>query len=194
MSRHGLPSGYEFRDLNQEEFSALQRPHAQEIFHDTSPIFEAYESVSPEEQEKWKSLGKRMGDPWQLRLGVFKGAEFVGWHFGRQAAGDKFYMQNSAVVEAHRKKGIYAALVNEVVARSTEQGFQMIYSRHMAMNNAVIIPKLKAGFFITAMELTDVFGLLIHLTYFTNPLRRKVLEFRTGETRPDDELRRLLKI
>jgi hypothetical protein len=58
----------------------------------------------------------------------------------------------------------------------------------------VIIPKLKAGFVITSMELSDVFGLLVHLSYYTNSLRRKVLEFRTGEALPDDEVRRALRL
>lgn len=72
-----------------------------------------------------------------------------------------------------------------------QQGFQTVYSRHVATNNRVIIPKLRAGFLITGVELTDMVGLLVRLTYFFSPLRRKALDFRAGQLRPDDDLRRL---
>lgn len=188
-----LPSGYSFRELDKDEFQRLQQPLAKKIFEETSPIFNASQAIPEAELEQWRALGKNMGDLYTLRLGLFHREEFVGWHFGIQQSGEKFYMQNSAVATEHRRKGLYRALLNEVLARAKAKGFQVIYSRHMAMNNAVIIPKLKAGFVITAMELSDVFGLLVHLSFYTNPLRRKVLEFRTGETFPDEEIRKHLR-
>lgn len=74
------------------------------------------------------------------------------------------------------------------------EGFQIIYSRHAATNSSVIVPKLKSGFVISGFELSDTFGTLVHLTYFTNPIRKKVMEFRCGDLRPDEELKSLLRL
>jgi hypothetical protein len=70
----------------------------------------------------------------------------------------------------------------------TDLGFQRIYSRHKMSNNAVIIPKLKAGFVITGFEVAMMyFGNLVELSYYTNPRRRELLEVRTGMRRPSEE-------
>jgi hypothetical protein len=85
-------------------------------------------------------------------------------------------------------------MVGKVIELVTKQGFQLITSSHNATNSAIIIPKLKAGFIITGFELSDTFGLLVNLTYYTNATRRKIMDFKAGQTRPDDELRRLFGI
>jgi hypothetical protein len=71
-------------------------------------------------------------------------------------------------------------------------GFHIVYSRHAATHNQVLVPKLKAGFVITGVELSDVFGVLVHLSYFFNPIRRKVLDVRAGHARPDAEVKRYM--
>ena len=43
---------------------------------------------------------------------------------------------------------------------------------------------------ITDIELSDVFGVLVHLSYFFNPIRRKALDVRAGQARPDAEVKR----
>lgn len=74
------------------------------------------------------------------------------------------------------------------------KGFQVIYSSHIATNNAIIIPKLKAGFVITSMEVKERFGTRIKLSYYTSQLRKKVVGFRVGFNRPDKELKDILKL
>jgi len=75
-----------------------------------------------------------------------------------------------------------------MVQEVTQLGFQRIYSRHRATNNAVLIPKLKAGFVLTSLEVSDAFGTMVHLTYFSHPLRRKILDYRVGQIQPDQEI------
>ena len=58
-------------------------------------------------------------------------------------------------------------------------------------NNAVIIPKLKAGFVISGFEVSDRFGTLVQLSYYFNPLRRKMMDVRVGQRKPDEEIRKL---
>lgn len=189
-----LPAGYSMREMPADEFQPLWQKHAADIFDESQLIFRAFPALTESEQQSWRELGKNMGQPFHLRLGLFHGEEFVGWHTGNQESGEVFYMRNSAVLPTHRRKGLYRALLMETLDRLKAKGFQKIYSRHHCTNNNVIIPKLQAGFVITGMEVTDVFGTLVHLAYFTNPLRRKMLEFRTGDLFPDQEIRDHLKL
>lgn len=188
-----LPSGYTIREMDNESFRPLWLKHSKEVFANV-PVFRAHEFLSEEEKASVKSLGENMGKPYFLRLGLFHGEEFVGWHIGHQEDRETFYMQNSAVMPSHRRKGLYSALLADVLERLRGKGFQVIYSRHNMTNNDVIIPKLKAGFLITSLELSDTFGSLVHLTYYPNPLRRKVQIYRAGDLFPDEEIRRALGI
>src|SRR4051812_27592214 len=67
------------------------------------------------------------------------------------------------------------ALMHEALRHAKAAGFQMVLSRHTTTNNSIIIPKLKAGFVITAMEVSDRFGTMVHLNYFFNKTRAKIM-------------------
>lgn len=187
-----LRNGYTIREMPAETFWPEFDKHSKTIFMDNATAFMWRQHISDEEKENLKTLGKNMGAPLIIRLGLFHGEEFVGWTFGDQQSGDTYYMRNSAIVESHRRKGLYTALLTTKLDLLKERGFQKIYSRHNATNNAVIIPKLKVGFTIAAMEVDDMFGTLVHLTYLTNPLRRQVMIFRTGDLKPDQKMKEVL--
>lgn len=189
-----LPSEYEIREMTGDEFGPLWREHAPKIFDDNSQIFRVYDFLSDDEKSKAKQLQGNMGSPYQLRLGLFYNTEFVGWCAGHQESAEVYYMRNSAVLPAHRRKGLYSALLSRSVDILTQKGFQKIYSRHSATNNDVIIPKLKAGFVISSIEVSDMFGVLVQLVYFPKELRRKMMVYRVGDIKPDDEIRSCLKI
>lgn len=57
-----------------------------------------------------------------------------------------------------------------------ELGFQVIYSRHVTTNSAIIIPKLKAGFVISAMELSDKFGVSVPFFGYPTQLNKTPVE------------------
>ncbi len=184
--------GYEIRPLTPEEFRVHWKKHSAAIFDDAQIIFRPFDWASEEERVKARELDKLMGTPLKIYLGAFRGEEFAGWSWGFQESAGTFYMCNSAVLPEHRRQGLYTALLNEMLRRALGAGFQKIYSRHTATNNAVIIPKLKAGFHLTHFELSDNFGVLVHLSYFPSALRRKILEFRAGDLRPDAEMKKAL--
>lgn len=193
-SKGVLAPGYSIREMSKDEFEVVWRDHASKIFDDNSQIFRVMSIFDEGEREKIKILAAKMGEPYQLRLGVFNGDDLVGWAIGDQHTSEAFYMRNSAILPEHRRKGLYSALLQHVVSTVTTVGFQKIYSRHSATNNDVIIPKLKAGFVISSLEVSDVFGVLVHLVYFPKEIRRKMQVYRVGDMRPDDEIRRLLKL
>ena len=186
-----MHSGYSIRSLSADEFRPLWETHHSQIFGDRMRLnLDAV--LSDAERAATAALRQSMGTPLTLRYGLFKGEEFVGWHIGDQKSPSEFYMRNSAVLPGHRRRGLYSSLIDHVVNDLTARGFQIISSRHTAVNNAVIIPKLKLGFVITGVELSDMFGMLVNLTYIANAGRRKVLEFRAGEILPDQDMRKWL--
>lgn len=195
MSQIIVPDGYQIKEMSQEEFNPLWQHHGHQIFDENSQMFSFRSHLSTKETEKFDQINIEYNSkPYFLRLGVYFKDEFVGWCIGNQEPAGTFYMRNSAILPEHRKKGLYTALMKIVLQRLTEKGYQRIYSRHNATNNAVIIPKLKAGFIISNFEISDAFGVLVHLSYFTNPLRRKMMEYRVGEVKPDDEIKKALNI
>ncbi len=188
-----LQNGYEIREMLDDDFWPLIEQHHLQVFQETIQ-FNWRDYASKEDLENTSELTKNMGQPYRLKLGVFLNEEFAGWSFGDQSTGEAYYMRNSAVLEAHRKKGLYSELLKVNIDILSAKGFQLIYSSHIATNNAIIIPKLKAGFVITSLEIEERFGTRVKLSYFTSPLRKKVVDFRVGFSRPDGELKDILKL
>lgn len=189
-----MNSKYTIKQLTPEEFHPLWGEHKQRVFeHDHSYSF--WGVLSKEEVEKAKGLRNQSGNKFEVCLAVFDNDNnFVGWSWGFQDGPSSFYMCNSAILEGHRRQGLYTKLLQEMVKHVSELGFQLIYSRHCATNNSVIIPKLKADFVISKMELDDVFGVLIHLHYYPNKTRRKILDYRAGQSAPDEEVKKIFKL
>ena len=187
-------SHYTIKFLNREEFFPLFEKHRDSIFsQDHSLHFRKF--LSEEENKKIKELANDcFNNPFTLNLAVYDSkGEFAGWSFGWQETPSVYYMCNSAVFPSYRRKGIYSALLETNIEILKDKGFQLIYSRHNATNNHVIIPKLKKDFIISKMEISDTFGCLIHLHYYTNKTRRKIMDYRCGEKAPDAELKKLFK-
>jgi GNAT superfamily N-acetyltransferase len=186
-----LFGNYSLRILEAAEFGPLFREYRPVIFRNMLD-FDVRQALSIQEQTATAQLRERMGTPFRLNVGIYHNREFIGWSYGIQESAEKFYMVNSAILPEHQGKGIYSALLPRVLSMVRDEGFQVVYSRHAATNNQVIVPKLKAGFIITGVEISDMFGVLVHLSYFFNPIRRKVMDVRSGQARPDAEVRQYM--
>lgn len=114
--------------------------------------------------------------------------EIVGWTFGKETEPGTFYMINSAVVNQHRRKGVYSALLSFLLSHLEKNNYQQVFSRHVVTNNAVLIPKLKKNFVITGLEIDERFGLLARLSYFFNPVQLEAIKVRSGERFPSGDL------
>jgi ribosomal protein S18 acetylase RimI-like enzyme len=185
-------SEYTIKEMSKEDFMDHYEIHRMNMFsrdHSCS-VGVAY---SESEREKLKNLRIDTKSHFFLYLGIFKAEEFVGWSWGFQQSDESFYMCNSAILPKYRRLGLYSRVIEKSVDILKEEGFQIITSRHTATNNAVLIPKLKAGFIIQKMELDDRFGVLIHLSYFTNKTRRKIMDYRSGQLAPDEEIKKFFK-
>jgi len=187
-----LGGGVEIRSVFTDLFETLTEHHAKTLFDDAQYFFRPREYYSNEETKKLGILKQNLGQPLRLNLGAFHQDDLIGWSWGIQESAEVFYMVNSAVLPAYRRKGIYSELISTMVKEVSGQGFQLIYSKHVATNNAVLIPKLKAGFTISAFELSDQYGVLVHLRWYANPLRRKMMDFRAGGIGADGEIKEIL--
>lgn len=189
-----LPLGYEIRTLSNKEFNPLWENYAPTIFDNKSQIFRLYKYLSNEEKDKVTTLKNQMGTPIHLNLVLYFEGQLAGWCAGHQESSETFYMRNSAILPDHRQKGLYTALMSYTINEMTKVGFQKIYSKHSATNNDIIIPKLKFGFKISSIEISDLFGVLVHLVYFPKNLRQKMLTYRAGDIKPDEEIKNCLGI
>lgn len=190
----GLPEGYTAESVPWEQFQPIFREMRPRVF-DPRCEFRWRGVLSEVERERMSTLGKAVQwGPDRVRHHILfkRGDELAGWYFGVQETETRYFMINTAVLPEHRRKGIYTALLRSLLTHLTELGFQEIYSLHHPTNNPVLVAKLKAGFVITGMEISDVFGLLVRLTYYTNPTRRDVIAARTWAAWPGKELLRYL--
>lgn len=182
---------YTLRVLDNAEFEPLFRQYRPVIFQ-TMLEFDVRQALSLEEQTATERLRERLSTAFRLNIGLYHHQEFIGWSFGIQESGHKYYMVNTGIFPQHQGKGIYSALLPRILGDLQREGFQIVYSRHVATNNQILVPKLKAGFVITGVEVSDVFGVTVQLSYFFNPLRRKVLDVRVGRARPDAEVKQYM--
>ena len=189
-----LPKGYKFVELPTEEFQKLWNEWGPKIFQSNDISLDVQKILSDEERLQIKNLHKNLIQLIRFNLCIFKGEEFCGWFTGDQYNNETFYMRNSAILPDHRRKGLYTALLFEVLERVEKMGFQVVLSRHTTTNNSIIIPKLKVGFVITSIEVSDRFGTLVHLSYFFNEKRHRVMKFRSGELKPDNVLMTALRL
>ena len=189
----GLPEGYTAEAVEREQFEPIFREMRGRIFDERSTFFWE-RALAEQEKQRLDALADRVRSDRRIRHHIlFKyGDELAGWYFGVQETAERYLMVNTALFPQHRRKGIYTALLRSLLPHLEALGFQEITSRHHATNNPVLVAKLKAGFLITGVEIDDRFGLLVLLTYFTNPVRRAMMAVRTWETWPDEGLLRYL--
>lgn len=164
----------ELRELPQDEFFSLISNDFDRIFLSDSVRYPLQGELNPELVKAENALRS-------YRVAAFRDQKVVGWHYGIQLDRETYLMKNSAVLPEYRRQGIYSELLNHVVEKTFADGFNAIVSRHYATNNAVIVPKLKQGFYISGLNLSGTFGCLVELTRFKALEDEGVLRFRSGE-------------
>ena len=194
--KYKLPPGYSLRVMTDAEFDPLFRKHGKKIFNDDSLMYDRSDVLTKTEIAQYKKLRENFKSPSHIviDLGLFFDNKFVGWSWGYQETPLTFYMCNSAVLPAHRCKGLYNCLMKEMLNRTTKIGFDKIYSRHMITNNDILIAKLKQGFKITHFELSETFGTMVHLSFYKSKTKNEILDFRSGHKRPTKKIERIFNL
>ncbi|MGB1250076.1 MAG: GNAT family N-acetyltransferase [Candidatus Promineifilaceae bacterium] len=178
---------YQYRILTNAEFYPLMA----ELQPKVVPKTLSYQSIvmlSMFERVELQKLAKNLGNHWRLNLGIYHDDEMIGWHSGEQADVQTYQMGSTMLAPDHRSLGVYSALLPEIVKLVSDKGFLVIRSKQHANNNAALIPKLKAGFSVTGLEVSDEQGIMLQVNYYMQRLRQQMYEFRTGARIPDEKL------
>lgn len=171
-------SNYNYKITNYKELHKIFKEKRKEVFEDTYTIWLDDLFTKEEKEFKYPKC-----DIFRLYILIYYKKEVVGWFMGFQK-GDEFYMMNTGVFEKHQGKGIYTHLLKEIIEIIKPKGFLFMTSHHLASNNRVIVPKLKAGFHITGIEINETFGVLVNLKYTFNTEIKDVYYIRTGNKKP----------
>ena len=185
-----LAPGYRYEEMSRADLQPLIEPLLPLVFAATGHLRAGYAYSDAEQAALWQ-LEDNLAARSVLAIGIFHGDTCVGWHVANQVDRGNLEMTSSGIVPEHRRRGLYRSLIPVVLEYARNEGFQAVVSRHNLTNNAVIIPKLKAGFVISGFDVSDRFGTLVQLSYFFNPLRRKVFDVRVGQHGLDDDTRNL---
>src|SRR5687767_635521 len=116
-----LPSGYRFVELPNEEFQKLWGEWGKKIFSENDTSMDVKRVLSAEERAQVRNLHKNLSQMYSFNLCIFHGDQFCGWFMGDQYNNETFYMRNSAILPEHRRKGLYTALMYEVLKRAKAQ-------------------------------------------------------------------------
>ena len=138
------------------------------------------------EEAALRSATPSAAEDGMLRIGAFRGDALVGWTFAHTEGASHFHMVNSGVAPAERRHGVYSTLARMVIENARLRGCVAILSRHAANNNAVIIAKLKLGFFVSGFEYSEVYGPLVRLTFLLGERRRTLHRIRSSPIRSAD--------
>lgn len=187
MSTFELLPGYSVRAVDGPEFHEVFMARRAEMFPE-SIVFDLNATLTEDLKEHRSKRAAHHKDDFRLRWLIEQQGSVIGWSWGYETEPEVYYMCNTAVAPEHRRKGLYTALLPHVLDACRREGFQAVFSRHAATNNPVIIPKLKAGFLITGIELSDKHGTLVVLTKYLHEPREAVTRFRSGETRLPEDL------
>jgi len=163
------------------QFSFLQKI----VFSDIQQFSSELESVLNSERTD-SALPTREAFP-KYRLGAYDGEMLVGWTFGWMERDNTFYIANSGILPAYRRRGIYTSLLNAVREHALAQGAWCIRSHHSVVNNPVIIAKLRAGFYVAGLSQSAQMGTLVELILHLSSkrgdmFRTRVLPYTTQET------------
>lgn len=119
------------------------------------------------------------------------GGVVAGWHASRMWDARTAYMANTALLPAHRGQGLYTRLLPIILHALRAEGYSLLRSRHHATNNAVIVPKLRAGFRVQGLEVGE-HGVMAVLIHSSDPVYRDYMDVRSGLQRPRGEVARRL--
>jgi ribosomal protein S18 acetylase RimI-like enzyme len=175
--RGELVPGVQLVGVDAETWS-LRHQDLWERANERAPVVDLARLASEEERRAMAGLDAVLAGGLEHRLLLMDGPDVVGAYWGQQQTFGRYYMVNSVVHPGWQRRGIYRALLARVMAAAAASGFREVYSRHRADNNAVIVPKLQAGFAIAGFEIAPRYGLLVHLRWYPGEGMRQAFEYR----------------
>lgn len=162
----------EFSEAQREAFAGLELPSLE-----LARLVESEAALGP-------APGSAVPRMNEFRLGAYEQDRLVGWTYGWMDGSRSFYMSASGVRPSARRQGIYSQLVSRVIDHCRQRGCTSVHSRHIALNNPVLIAKLKLGFFIAGYSYSEALGPIVHLKCVLTEQRLALLRLRAAPLRP----------
>lgn len=176
-----LTPGYLYRSIDESAFESLLREHA-ELALEADKSLPVQRLFSARERQSVEYLSRALAHHqalyWQVET---EDQELAGWCFGLQRDESCFELVQSLILPEHRQRGLYTALLRALLKWAAKQGYQQLLSRQNAHLNAALIPKLRLGFYLNGLQLSDRRGLLAELCYYLNRQRRELWAHRAGD-------------
>ncbi|WP_046246159.1 GNAT family N-acetyltransferase [Hymenobacter terrenus] len=171
MSKTILFGDYYVAKVSPEEWEEFFSEHEARVFpNEVSLPLDA--ALSPTEKDKLTKLRQNLTGILSFYFLIYENERPIGWHFGFQRGDLEYFMANTGILPEYQNRKIYSAFLKYAIEQIIEEGFQYITSVHNSDNNAVLVPKLKAGFLIQAMGfliqpmlLETNYGTMIQLVY-----------------------------
>lgn len=191
MSSIEIANGYILQPSTESQVFDFVNEHGAQLFDDDVYYLpdNYYTAIEKERKEKLK---ERFSNRVSLAYFIKKDSEIVGAFIGKGINEEDFEMWITAILPAHRRKGIYKHILPFAIMSAKELGFQRIISQHACTNNPVIIAKLKAGFVINGFMVNDKCGAQLTLIYHFNQLRKDMFAYRMGAKVPSAEMKIIL--
>jgi len=98
-------------------------------------------------------------------LVCYDGESVAGWSYGEMHDPETYFMSNSAILPAYRRRGIYSGFLTHFLDYLKALGYERVTSNHQPNNRAVLMAKLKAGFVISGMILDERWSAQVQMTY-----------------------------
>jgi len=106
----------------------------------------------------------------------YDGEEAIGWSAGRMTGATEFMMDVTGVRPDYQGKGIYTTFLKKYLVYLRDIGYERVISYHSPTNRAVLIAKLKAGFYIAGTEFREHAGASVKVTYLLHQDRYETFE------------------
>ncbi|WP_102127229.1 GNAT family N-acetyltransferase [Deinococcus planocerae] len=175
----GLGDGYEARRISLEAYRDACKRLEDRIFGGNS----LYAFDPP------RKAPPPLGESFQW--GVYHGDELIGWHHAHQKDERTVEMADTGILPEYQGKGLYTRLLPHLLDAFREAGYPLVTSRHRATNNRVIVPKLRAGFFLQGLSLYEG-GVNVALTLSLDGGYREAMHVRSGFRQASGEVARRL--
>jgi len=100
----------------------------------------------------------------------------IGWSAGRMTGALEFMMDVTGIHPDYQSKKIYQTFLKKYLAYLRDIGYERVISYHSPTNRAVLISKLKAGFYIAGTEFREHAGASVKLAYLLHQDRYEAFE------------------
>ncbi|MEO1286304.1 MAG: GNAT family N-acetyltransferase [Chloroflexota bacterium] len=160
-----LPENIIGRQVEMATYFDIEDALTHQIFPD-SPQVQRWFSLPKERREEKRRLYTLQRMTHQEAVIFYDGETPIGYSAGRMTGASEFMMDETGILPAYRRKGIYAQFLQSYLPYLKDCGYERLVSYHSPTNRPVLIAKLKAGFNISGMELREHAGASVKLVYF----------------------------